>query len=64
MSIESAHSGDVTPVLSDVLHAHQAYDPEGPNPFDDVEVLPGLGLAVAWVVLAYLLVTFLLTPGG
>lgn len=61
MSIDSAASGDTAPVLHDVLQAHHAYDPDGPNPFDDVEVLPGLGLAVLVVVLAYVLVSLVLS---
>ena len=32
------------------------------NPFDEVEFLPGLGLAVLWVVLAYVFVNLLLLP--
>lgn len=60
MSVESATSADVSPVLKDVLHAHLPYGPEDPNPFDDIEVLPGLGLAVLWVVLAYVLVSVVL----
>lgn len=32
------------------------------NPFDEVEFLPGLGVAVLWVVLAYVLVNLLLLP--
>jgi hypothetical protein len=35
---------------------------EEPNPFDDVEFLPGLGVAVLWVVLAYVFVNLLLLP--
>ena len=37
------------------------YDADGPNPFDEVEFLPGLGLAVVCVVLAFLLVNLLLS---
>jgi hypothetical protein len=40
----------------------QPYDPKVDNPFDDVEVLPGLGIAVLWVVLALLFVNLLLLP--
>lgn len=36
--------------------------PHEDNPFDDVEELPGLGLAVLWVVLSYVLVSLLLMP--
>lgn len=32
------------------------------NPFDEVELLPGLGIAVLWVVLAYGFVNLLLLP--
>ena len=32
------------------------------NPFDEVEILPGLGLAVLWVVLSYVFVNLLLLP--
>jgi hypothetical protein len=32
------------------------------NPFDEVEFLPGLGIAVLWVVLAYGFVHLLLLP--
>jgi hypothetical protein len=32
------------------------------NPFDEVEFLPGLGLAVLWVVLAVVFVNLLLLP--
>jgi hypothetical protein len=37
-------------------------DPAEYNPFDEVEFLPGLGVAVAWVVLAYVFVNLLLLP--
>jgi hypothetical protein len=40
-------------------------DPTGPadfNPFDEVELLPGLGVAVLWVVLAVVFVNLLLLP--
>jgi hypothetical protein len=36
--------------------------PQADNPFDDVEFLPGLGVAVLIVVLAYVLVNLLLLP--
>ncbi|NVO04562.1 MAG: hypothetical protein HXX19_00640 [Rhodoferax sp.] len=39
---------------------HQAGD--APNPFDEVEFLPGLGVAVLWVVLSYVFVNLLLMP--
>ena len=32
------------------------------NPFDEVEILPGLGIAVLWVVLSYVFVNLLLLP--
>jgi hypothetical protein len=32
------------------------------NPFDEVEFLPGLGVAVLWVVVAYVVVNLLLLP--
>jgi hypothetical protein len=32
------------------------------NPFDEVEILPGLGVAVLWVVLSYVFVNLLLLP--
>jgi hypothetical protein len=37
-------------------------DPSDYNPFDEVEFLPGLGVAVLWVVLAYVFVNLLLLP--
>ena len=37
-------------------------DPYASNPFDDVEFLPGLGLAVVYVVLAYVFVSLMLLP--
>lgn len=36
--------------------------PQADNPFDDVEFLPGLGVAILIVVLAYVLVNLLLLP--
>lgn len=33
------------------------------NPFDAVEFLPGLSVAVLWVVVAYVFVNLLLLPG-
>jgi hypothetical protein len=42
--------------------AQDAYDPEAVNPFDGVEFLPGLGVAVLWVVLSYVFVSLLLMP--
>jgi len=38
------------------------YDPDAYNPFDEVEFLPGLGLATLWVVLAFVFVNLLLLP--
>ena len=32
------------------------------NPFDKVEYLPGLGIAVLWVVLSFVFVNLLLLP--
>jgi hypothetical protein len=32
------------------------------NPVDEVEILPGLGIAVFWVVLSYVFVNLLLLP--
>ena len=37
-------------------------DPTDYNPFDEVEILPGLGIAVLWVVLSYVFVNLLLLP--
>jgi hypothetical protein len=37
-------------------------DPTEYNPFDEVEILPGLGIAVLWVVLSYVFVNLLLLP--
>jgi hypothetical protein len=39
-----------------------AVDPFASNPFDAVEFLPGLGLAVLYVVLAYAFVSLMLLP--
>ena len=36
--------------------------PQADNPFEDEEFLPGLGVAVLIVVLAYVLVNLLLLP--
>lgn len=38
------------------------YDPNADKPFDSLEVLPGLGVAVLWVVLATIFVNLLLLP--
>jgi hypothetical protein len=43
-------------------HQRDLAPSEEPNPFDDVELLPGLGVAVLWVVLSYVLVNLLLLP--
>lgn len=43
-------------------HTDHSPAPQGDNPFDDVEFLPGLGVAVLIVVLAYVLVNLLLLP--
>jgi hypothetical protein len=40
----------------------EPYDPDAYNPFDEVELLPGLGAAVLWVVLSYVFVNLLLLP--
>ncbi len=37
-------------------------EPTDCNPFDEVEVLPGLGIAVLWVVLSYVFVHLMLLP--
>jgi hypothetical protein len=37
-------------------------EPAEYNPFDEVEILPGLGIAVLWVVLSYVFVNLLLLP--
>jgi hypothetical protein len=37
-------------------------DPAEYNPFDEIEILPGLGIAVLWVVLSYVFVNLLLLP--
>jgi hypothetical protein len=45
--------------------AHTAEDWTSPaeyNPFDEVEILPGLGIAVLWVALSYVFVNLLLLP--
>ncbi len=42
--------------------ARSPYDPEANNPFDEVEVLPGLGIAVLWVVLSSVFVHLLRLP--
>jgi hypothetical protein len=42
--------------------AEKGEDPAEYNPFDEVEFLPGLGVAVLWVVLAFGLVNLLLLP--
>ena len=41
--------------------AHRA-DPKEANPFDGVDELPGLGIAVLWVVLSYVFVPLLMLP--
>jgi hypothetical protein len=42
--------------------AHGQHAPAEPNPFDKEEALPGLGIAVLWVVLSYVFVTLMLMP--
>jgi len=37
-------------------------NPADYNPFDEVEILPGLGIAVLWVVVSYVFVNLLLLP--
>jgi hypothetical protein len=43
-------------------HNSQTSDPLEVNPFDKEEVLPGLGIAVLWVVLSYVFVSMLMMP--
>ena len=42
--------------------ADEWQSPSEYNPFDEVEILPGLGIAVLWVVLSYVFVNLLLLP--
>ena len=42
--------------------AQEPHDPYASNPVEDVEFLPGLGLAVVYVVLAYAFVSLMLLP--
>jgi hypothetical protein len=44
------------------LYPQEHPDADAPNPFEDVEFLPGLGVAVLWVVLSYVFVNLLLMP--
>jgi hypothetical protein len=44
------------------LYPQDHPDSEAPNPFEEVEFLPGLGVAVLWVVLSYVFVNLLLMP--
>lgn len=54
-----------TPFQDPADELGKSADQTGPadyNPFDEVEFLPGLGIAVLWVVLAVLFVNLLLLP--
>jgi hypothetical protein len=48
--------------IKSALERQEAPPPEY-NPFDEVEFLPGLAVAVLWVVFAYAFVNILLLPG-
>ncbi|WP_158558942.1 hypothetical protein [Rhodoferax lacus] len=43
-------------------HTRPTSAPLEANPFDKEEVLPGLGIAVLWVVLSYVFVSLLMLP--
>jgi hypothetical protein len=47
---------------TDAIHPQDRHADDAPNPFEDVEFLPGLGVAVLWVLLSYVFVNLLLMP--
>lgn len=50
------------PPQTTICEPEEATHPDDYNPFDEVEFLPGLGVAVLWVVLSWVLVNLLLLP--